>query len=288
MEQRTPGRSCPPRRLRRRVAPALAALAALALTACQVEVEVGVAANPDGSGAVEVAVGLDSEAVTRLGDPATALALGDLEGTAWEVSPPAVDDVGVTWVRARRTFEDAAGLTQALDEVAGADGPLAGTSLTVDEAWFTSSAQLQGVVDLSAALAPYTDPELDAATGGVPFGGLVTQVESDLGRPVSEMIDVTVRWSLGTESAVATPALGDAPVVTDLAVEQPNTGRRIGTGVAAGLVVVGGVGALVWWLVRRRRRRRDRSAAGGDPVSEEPGGDTTADTAGDHPTPSSQ
>lgn len=251
----------PPRRacLRRCVVLVAAVVGTLALAGCQVEVEVGVAANPDGSGALEVAVGLDPEAITRLGDPATALALGDLEGTAWQVSPPAVDEAGVTWVRARRTFEDPAGLTEALGEVAGADGPLAGTSLTVDEGWFTSTAGLQGVVDLSGGLAPYTDPELDAATGGVPFGGLVAQVESDLGRPVSEMIDVTVRWSLGTESAVVTPTLGDPPSTTVLAVEQPNTGRRVGTGVAAGVVVAGGVALLVWAL-RRRRRRREATA----------------------------
>ena len=240
----------------------LAALVALVLSGCQVDVEVSVAASPDGSGTVEVAIGLDAEAVTRLGDPASALALGDLETTAWTVSPPAVDDTGVTWVRARRTFDDPAGLQVALAEVAGADGPLAGTTLTVEDGWFTASAQLQGVVDLSAGLAPYTDPELDAAVGGVPFGGLVAQVESDLGRPVSEMIDVTVRWTLGTESAVATPTLGDAAVVTDLAVAQPNTARRIGTGVAAGVVLVGGV-ALVVLLVVRLRRRRTRGVIEG-------------------------
>ena len=266
-------------RPRRWVVLVAAVVGTLALAGCQVEVEVGVAANPDGSGAVEVAVGLDPEAVTRLGDPATALALGDLEGTAWQVSPPAVDEAGVTWVRARRIFEDPAGLTQALGEVAGADGPLAGTSLAVDEGWFTSTAQLQGVVDLSAGLAPYTDPELDAATGGVPFGGLVAQVEADLGVPVSEMIDVTVRWSLGTESAVVTPTLGEAAVVTDLAVEQPNNARRIGTGVAAGLVVIGGVTLVVWALLRRRRRREANAV----PPSTPP-----ATTLGDGPAAPSQ
>lgn len=233
----------------------VAGVAVLALVGCQVEVEVSVAANPDGSGAVEVAVGLDPDAAARLGDPSTALALEDLAGTGWEVSPAAVDDVGVTWIRARSAFADPAGLTQVLGEVAGVEGPLAGTTLAVDDGWFTSRAQLQGVVDLSAGLAPYTDPELDVLTGGVPFGGLVTQVESDLGRPVSEMIEVTVRWTLGAESAVVTPVLGDPAVVTALAVEQPNTGRRIGVGVAAGLVVVGGVTALVVLVVRRRRRR---------------------------------
>jgi len=234
----------------------VAALAVVVLAGCQVDVEVSVAASPDGSGTVEVAVGLDADAVTRLGDPATALALGDLEGTVWQLTPPTLDDSGTTWVRARRSFADPAELQVALGEVAGDDGPFAGTSLTVDDGWFTSSAQLRGIVDLSAGLAPYTDPELDVATGGVPFGGLVAQAEADLGVPVGEMIDVTVRWTLGPESAVVTPTLGDAGVVSDLAVEQPNTGRRIGTGVAAGVVVLGAVVGIVWLVVRRRRRRR--------------------------------
>lgn len=238
-----------------RIPALLAALVALVVLAgCQVDIELDVDANLDGSGTVALAVGLDADAVARLGDPATAIALGDLDGTAWEVSPPEVDAEGVTWLRARRGFDDPAGLTAALNEVAGVNGPLSGTSLTIDDGWFTTTGQLRGIVNLAGGLAPYTDPDLEATTGWAGLDGLVDQVEADLGTPIAELFDVTVRWTLGGESAVITPALGDPPVVVGLTASEPNTGRRIGTGVAAGVVVVGAVTALVVWLVRRRRR----------------------------------
>jgi len=240
----------------RLAAAVLAVVALVALSACEVDVEVAVTARLDGSGTVEVAVGFDPDALARLGDPATALALGDLEGTAWTVEPPAVDDAGVTWVRARRDFADPAGLATALDEVAGPDGPLSGTTLVTDDGWFTSSAELRGVVDLSAGLAPYTDPDLDAATDGVPFGGLVAQVEADTGRPVSELLDVSVRFTLGSQSAEVTPTIGDPPVAVDLATSEARVAQRVGTAALAGVVLVGVVAGAVVFVRRRRVSER--------------------------------
>jgi hypothetical protein len=122
-----------------------------------------------------------------------------------------------------------------------------------DEA-LTYLTTLTGVVDLSAGLAPYTDPALDAAADGVPLGGLPTAVEEAEGRPVADMVDVTVTWRLdGTEVRVE-PVLGaPAPPPTVLSVERPRVERR--ALLAAGVVVVAVVvvGAVHAIAVRRRR-----------------------------------
>ena len=237
---------------------ARAALVALVLlvagTACEMDVDVTVDATAAGSGSVQVAVGFDEAALARLGDPATALATDDLAAAGWAVDPASVTPDGMTRIVATKTFDDPAGFATAVDEVAGPAGPLTGTSLTVTDEALTYLTTLTGVVDLSAGLAPYTDPALDAAADGVPLGGLPTAVEEAEGRPVADMVDVTVTWRLdGTEVRVE-PVLGaPAPPPTVLSVERPRVERR--ALLAAGVVVVAVVvvGAVHAIAVRRRR-----------------------------------
>jgi hypothetical protein len=103
---------------------------------------------------------------------------------------------------------------------------------------------------LSAGLAPYTDPDLTAATGGVPFAGLVAQVEAEQLRPVADLVPVTVTWTVGADSAVVTPRLGDPAVTVTL----QDRDRPLQWMVAplAGLAVVVMVGLSVAVAQRRR------------------------------------
>jgi hypothetical protein len=245
----------------------MAALLGAAMTllmACRVDVAVTIEATADGSGRVEVLVGFDQAALARLGDPATALAVDDLRTAGWQVEIPATAPVeragsATTWVRASRAFEGPDGLAATLDEVAGAGGPLAGTALEVDEGLTSVTTRLTGVVDLSQGLTPYGDADLDAATGGVPFGGLVATVEAEEGQPVTELIDVQVTFVLDGESRTLTPALGDSVSQVVLASEAARPWWWVGPAGVALAVLAAGVGG--WWMLRRgRRRRRDAPA----------------------------
>lgn len=228
----------------------MVAVATLAATGCEMRVEVAVEVEPGGSGSVGVAVGFDDAAVARLGDPTEALALEDLVAVGWSLDPIERDDRGITWVRVNRTFDDPAGFTAVLDEVAGPDGPLTGSSVVVDRSLLTTTTQLVGIVDLSAGLAPFTDDDLTAATGGVPFAGLIDDVEAEQGKPVADMVPVSVTWTVGDDSAVVTPRLGDPPVTVELSQQdRPLQWLVVPLGVLAVVAVVG----LAVGLVQRRR-----------------------------------
>lgn len=235
----------------RAVAVVVVAMTAITLSAaCEMRVEVAVDVQSGGSGSMAVAVGFDDDALARLGDPADALALDDLLQVGWSLEPIVRDDDGITWVRMVRTFDDPAGFATVLDEVAGANGPLSGSSVAVDRGVINTTTDLIGVVDLSAGLTPYTDPDLTAATGGVPFAGLVEQVEAEQSRPVADLVPVTVTWTLGADSAVVTPRLGD-PAVT-VALQEQDRPLQWMVVPLVGLAVVIVVGLSVA-LVQRRR-----------------------------------
>lgn len=242
-----------PHALRRALLGPAALLAALALLAgCQVQARVDVAMETDGSGTVTVAVGLDPDALARLDDPATDLRTADLTQAGWEVVGPEQDEEGTTWWRASKGFADPDGLALVLAEVAGPAGPLRDVALTEGETSSTRTYRLTGTVDLSAGLAPYSDPALAEALGGDPFGGLVAAVEAEEGRPVADMVDVTVAVAVGDEVQVLQPRLGDAPQAVDVTEEVAKPTSRL-LWLGAGVVVVGLLGLLA---VGARRRAR--------------------------------
>jgi hypothetical protein len=248
----------------RRAAPVVVALAALSLavSACRIDVGVDVAVQPDGSGAVDVEVTFDPEAAALLGDPGTALALDDLEGSGWTVVGPDTRPDGSVVVGATRPFVDPADGQAVLDEVAGAD--VLTLDVDVDGQLVRTETRLDGTVDLAAGLDAFADPGIDAATG-LPFGGVVADVEAREGRPVADLVGVEVRWSLDdTTSAVVTPRLGDPPVTSTLEVAAVNVGRVVALGVLGAVVV----GALVFLVVRRVVRARRRPLAAADPVGD--------------------
>jgi hypothetical protein len=171
----------------------------------------------------------------------------------WSLAPIERDDDGITWVRMTRTFDDPAGFAAVLDEVAGASGPLTGSSVAVDRGLVNTTTGLVGVVDLSAGLAPFTDPELTAATGGVPFAGLIDDVEAEQGRPVADMVPVSVTWTVGADTAVVTPRLGDPPVIVELSQQDRPLQWLVLPLAVLGVVAV--VGITVGVVQRRRGRQ---------------------------------
>jgi hypothetical protein len=259
---------------------AMAAVSLLAATGCEMRVDVVVDVASGGAGTVAVAVSFDDAALARLGDPVEALALDDLVAVGWTLEPIARQDDGTTQVRMVRAFDDPDGFAAVLDEIAGAGGPLAGSRVTVDQGWINTTTDLVGVVDLSAGLAPFADPELTAATGGVPFAGLVEQVEAEQGRPVADLVPVTVTWIVGDESAVVTPRLGD-PAVT-VALSQRDRPLQWMVVPLALLGVVAAVGFVV--AVTQRRR----GSSGAPDAVPDAGSDAGPDTGPDAGPPDRQ
>ena len=86
-----PGVRLPPSRLSGLRAPLrlLLVIAALgALLGCQAKLSVHVTVESNGSGSVEVGVGLDDEAVAKAGDLGSQLRVDDLRAAGWTVTGP--------------------------------------------------------------------------------------------------------------------------------------------------------------------------------------------------------
>jgi hypothetical protein len=218
----------------RRVLPAL--LVGLLAAGCQVQTTVTIHMDDDGSGTVEVAVGLDEAALAELpdldrsgvGDAADLTRLvrvDDLTATGWTVGAPGADG-DVTWLRATKPFGTPAEAAQILTELTGPEGGLRDFRLERKRSFGSTEYSFAGHADLSGGLEAFGDANLALALDGEPLGEDVAAIEERIGQPVSEMLklDVTVdmpgtsqRWSpvLGGESvAMSTSStVYDPPVL---------------------------------------------------------------------------
>jgi hypothetical protein len=207
----------------RLILPALTLLLAVLATACQVRTTVTVDVAEDGSGTVEVAAGLDADAMARVPDldgdgtsgPADLAALvrdEDLVAAGWTVTDPETDDGGTTWLRVSRPFGTPEEADQILATLTGTEGGLRDLHVSRTESFGRTELAFTGSADLSQGLEAFGDADLAAALDGEPLGEDAAAIEARLGRPLAEMLTLEVTASLAGESTTWTPRLGDAPV----------------------------------------------------------------------------
>lgn len=252
------------RPLLRRLLRPLLLLALLATTGCQVDVQVGVDVEQDGSGQVSVAVALDEAAAARVPDLADQLEVEDLVEAGWVVTGPSPEADGRTWVRATKPFSSAEEAGRVLDEITGADGPFRDlevrrtSSLLVDE-W-----DLAGTVDLTGGLAGFSDDALRERLDGTDVGMTEAEIVAVAGRPLDEAVTFQVAVSLPGEITSSAPAeVGGAAVWQPALGERVAlvaTGSRLHTDAVAWFVVaaVAAVALVAVVLLRGSRRRRSR------------------------------
>jgi outer membrane biosynthesis protein TonB len=268
----------------------VAALVVLA-SACEVRTRVEVAVEQDGSGTVEVAVGLDRAALARVpdldgdgtsgvADLAALVRTEDLEAAGWRVVEPREAGSGTTWIRVSKRFGTPAEANAILAEVTGPSGPLRDLRLSRSTGFASTELSFSGTADLSGGLEAFGDSGLAQALDGEPLGEDAAQIEQRLGRPLAEAfhLDVIVdlpgsldantddrsggaaRWSprLGEEasSLSASGSVRDWPVVlaTILAV----------------VFLVAAVLAVVRLLLARSRPEPEPEPAGEPELAREP------------------
>jgi hypothetical protein len=205
----------------RRLLPAV--LIALAATACEVRTVVTVDLDDDGSGSVEVATGLDEDAVDQLPDldgdgvsgPADLAALvrtEDLTAAGWRVSPPETRDDGTTWIRVTHPFGSPDEADQVMAQITGDSGPLQQMHLTRDHPFGRVRYQFRGTADLSGGLEAFGDEGLSTLLEGEPLGEDQAAIEARIGRPLSEAFKFTVTARLPGGEKSWSPKLGDPPL----------------------------------------------------------------------------
>lgn len=233
----------------------------LVASACQVSLDVHVVVKPNGSGTVTVGLGLDDEALGKVGDLAGQLRVDDLRAAGWTIEGPAKRPDGDTWVTATKGFADAAEATQVMDEVNGRDGAFRDWTVTRSSSPLSTSYAVDGTVDLTKGVETFGDAQLSQLFGGDPIADGVKRLESEQGRPISDQVDVRVTVETPGRTTTWEPTLAD-PEATTVKVRSTTTNW---TGVAVLVVaLVAAASVAVAVLLRRRavrrRRARPRSA----------------------------
>lgn len=220
-------------------------------SACRADVAVDIDVRPDGSGAVNVGVGLDEQAVAEVGNLDEALAVDDLRQAGWEVSRQ--EDEGLTWVRASRRFSEPVEAQRLLTQLAPAFQDL---SLSFQPSFLRTRTTLSGVADLTAGIAAFADPDLAAATG-------LAEIQSRYGEAAAQAVQLEITADLPGRVEVNRAALGGEPAWRARLGERVELRaegdlRRLGPLVAA---VVSLIGAVVLIVILRRRLTRSTAAA---------------------------
>jgi hypothetical protein len=235
-------------------------LACLAFAGCQVRTVVTVDVEDDGSGTVEVAVGLDEEALGRVpdlddngatdqADLTQLVRVEDLTATGWEVSEPETED-GTTWFRIHKPFGTPEECNQILAELTGPEGALRDFDLSRSSGFGRDSFELTGTVDLSAGLEAFGDEGLAAALDGEPLGEDAAAIEQRLGAPLTEMVTFELDVTLPGAESSWTPQLGEGPV--EVAADSTTTNMPVF--LLAGVALLCILAIPVFLLVRFLRR----------------------------------
>jgi hypothetical protein len=239
----------------------LVAVVAVALTACQVDIDVATKVNDDGSGTVTVSAGFDDKALTRVGNLDSQLKVDDLKAAGWQFTAAAKEADGLTWIRATKHFATPEEATQILKELTGGQGAFRDFAVTREASLGRTTWSYKGTVDLTGGLDQFGDPDLAKALGGDTFGGNVAAIEQAEHKPATQMLALRLSVELpGGERREWTPTFAD-PAATQLAAQSTQTQPLpVLSGEAGGFtvfVLIGfGLAALGFGLLVLRHRFR--------------------------------
>jgi hypothetical protein len=249
----------------------LVVAALLAGVGCRVDTTVTVDVAEDGSGAVEVGVTLDRDAVRRLGGRLRQVVeVDDLRSAGWEIDGPRRIDGGGAEVAVTKAFGTPDEGARVMREVTGRRGPLRGFRFERSTPFARTDWAVEGVLDLRDGIEAFGDEGLAAELDGLPIGRPVDELEAELGEPLSDVVGVEVRLRLpggdaesnadvrAADGGTWEARLGDGPV----RIHATTTERRTDVLAWLGGAVVVAIVLVVLLLVRValawRRRRRAR------------------------------
>ena len=236
-----------------------AAVAAVLLGACRVELDIAVEARANGTGEVRVTAVLDEAAAEEAGDFEKDLRTADLEAAGWLVEDPERLDGGGVALTVRHPFSSPAEAEAAMAQLGGSDGPFRSFALTQTRTFFRTETEFSGTVDLTRGVEAFSDPALAEAFGGVPLGVSVEQLERQLGAPFDRLLAMQVAVRLpgsvdsngpatAEEGSVWTPQLGEQTTL------QATAARWNMANIVALVIAVASAAGLVVVVVLRRRR----------------------------------
>jgi hypothetical protein len=238
------------------------------------EMDLNVSVSKDGSGSVEVVVGLDADAVDKIGgDLGSVLAVDDLEQAGWSIDGPAKDPDGFTRVHITHRFGNPDEAAAVFEQIAGKDGPFQDFAVDRDVSLARTKWRFSGRIDFSGGLEAFGDEALAGQLDGEPLGQSVKEIEDQLGDSLSRLVQVRVRARLpGDVSSNAVTKADNGAVwqvgfgESDIPLEAEGTQWRTTTLVAGGIGALALLALVVLLLLRLAHRATSR---GGEPTAEQ-------------------
>jgi hypothetical protein len=250
----------------------LIVISAVALTACHLDVEVGVVIAPDGTGTVTVHAVADAELAGKVPGLVDDLRFDDAIAAGWTIDGPTTTDTGDVEITLTHTVSSPEELANVLNSIGPPFASMAAARTTVDDQ--TSNA-IDGVLTLPNGFESFADADLVEAAGGLPFSDEFAAAATT----PAESMSVTFRVSLPGELVSTTgtevepdvfqwtaPLDGSSVSVTTQTVQRPAEG-----GSWAGPLATAAMIALIVWIViavafiafvlgARRKRAQHRRA----------------------------
>ncbi len=141
-------------------------VAALTLTACQVDTSVEVEVEADGSGTITVNATADADVVAQAPGLAEDLRFDDAVAAGWILQGPIVTDVGGLSVTLSHDFATVEEATVLLASVNGSGGPLRDVTVTRNVTDDEMTTSLAGTLRIDGGVDAFADPEMLAAIDG--------------------------------------------------------------------------------------------------------------------------
>ncbi len=246
-----------------RLAAALGLLV-VATAGCRIDVNLRIDVTPEGSGTVVVAVGLDDDALERVGDLEEELVVDDLVEAGWRITGPERGEGGLTWIRAERGFDTPEQLAAVVHHVSGDEGPFRDFELRQQRTALRTRYELTGVVDRRGSVEELLDEDLRAQLEGEAFGvdlaALAQQAQDALDRMFRVQVAVQLPGELTSNApaepggvALWRPSLGERSELRASSTAWQR-GALAWSGVLAALAVL----AVAFLVQRLRRARRGR------------------------------
>ena len=249
-------------------------VAALALSACRVDIVVDVTVQADGSGSITVLAVADAGVVVQAPGLADDLRFDDAVAAGWVVDGPTAGADGSLSVRLTHTFATVVEATTLLASLSGPAGPLQQVALTRTVDGKTADVTMTGSLRVDGGLTAFTDSDLLQRVGGVPYADQIAA------SGISPADAIGVQFALSAPgtitSASGTVNNGTATWIVPLdgtPVDVATTASATGDGEPSGLwkaVSVVALAMLVVWVVfatgfiafvaRERKRRAARRA----------------------------
>lgn len=252
----------------------------LALAGCRLDLVVSVAMEPDGTGEVTVVATADQELLEQAPGVLDDLRFDDAVAQGWQIGEPVPGDDGSVSLTLTHAFHTDVELANVLNSIGP---PFAGTWQaartpgTAENEGHVSNAVI-GTIQLENGFESFSDSDLTAAVGGLPFGEQITAsgLTPDQAMSLTFSVDLpgdVVLAPTGTEVAPGVlewrpPLDGTATEVEYQTVQRPAAEANSWAGPLSTVALL----ALIAWVVvsvtfiafvviarRSKRRKRERA-----------------------------